>query len=128
MKKLLLFTVLALLAAGLSLQAAPQPDPKPPLKIFLSPASNIPKAEVMKNLSDKCPNVTITPDSKKSDYMVEARFAPYRDRYEFTVQKKGGDFVYSTQTTLLHNAVKDVCHYINTHVPDKPAPNGATGN
>jgi hypothetical protein len=113
MKKALLFTVLALLAGAAILQADPRP-----LKIFLSPASNVPKAEVMKNLSDKCPNVTITNDSKKSDFMVEARFAPYRDRYEFTVQKKGGDYVYSTQTTLLHNAVKDVCHYINTHPPE----------
>lgn len=113
MRKVLLFTVLALLAGVAILQADPRP-----LKVFLSPASNVPTAEVMKNLSDRCPNVTITPDPKKSDFMVEARFAPYRDRYEFTVRKKGGDYVYSTQTTLLHNAVKDVCHYVNTHPPE----------
>ena len=116
MKKALLSTVLALLAGAAILQAEPRP-----LKIFLSPASNVPKPEVMKNLSDKCPNVTITNDSRKSDFMVEARFAPYKGHYEFTVTKKGGDLVYSTQTTLLHNAVKDVCHYINTHGPDKDA-------
>ena len=119
MKKALLFTVLVLLAGAAILKAQPRP-----LKIFMSPASNVPKAEVMKNLSDKCPNVTITDDPKKSDFMVEARFAPYRDRYEFTVRKKGGDYVYSTQTTLLHNAVKDVCHYVNGHPPDKSADNG----
>ena len=109
MKKLLLGTTLLLLGAAASLQA----DPKP-LKIFLSPASNIPKPEVMKNLSDKCPNVSITNDSKQSDFMIEARWV---GRYEFTVYKHGGDAVYGTQTSLLHNAVKDVCHYINTHDP-----------
>ncbi len=112
MKKLLLFTVLALLAGAASLKA----DPKPPLKLFLSPASNIPKPDIMKNLSDQCPNVSITNEPKKSDFMVEARFV---GRYSFTVYGHGGDAVYGTETTLLHNAVKDVCHYINTHSPDR---------
>jgi hypothetical protein len=98
-----------------SLQAGPKP-PKPPKKIFLSPASNISGADIIKNLSDECPNVSITNDSAKSDYMVEARWA---GRYEFSVFRHGGDAVYGTETSLLHNAVKDVCHYINTHAPDK---------
>jgi hypothetical protein len=68
----------------------------------------------MKNLSDQCPNVSITADSKKSDYMIEARWG---GRYQFTVFRHGGDAVYGTQTSFLHNAVKDVCHYINTHAP-----------
>ncbi|MGH9735365.1 MAG: hypothetical protein ACRD8A_12340 [Candidatus Acidiferrales bacterium] len=117
MKNLLLGAVLAALAGAAVMQAASKPaPPDKSLKIFLSPASNVPKADVMKNLSDKCPNVTITLDSKKSDYMVEARWIPY-GRYDFTVFKHGGDAVYGTQTTLLHNAVKDVCHYMNTHQP-----------
>lgn len=116
MKNLLLGAVLAALAGAAVMQAAPKPPADRSLKIFLSPASNIPKADVMKNLSDKCPNVTITLDSKKSDYMVEARWIPY-GRYDFTVFEHGGDAVYGTQTTLLHNAVKDVCHYMNTHQP-----------
>ena len=107
MKKLLPGVILLLFAGFASLHAEPRP-----LKIFLSPASNIPKPDVMKNLSDKCPNVSITNDSRQSDFMVEARWV---GRYEFTVYKHGGDAVYGTQTTLLHNAVKDVCHYINTH-------------
>jgi hypothetical protein len=114
-KKLFLSAVLAVLAGAAGVQAAPKPQSgAKPLKIFLSPASNIPKADIMKNLSDKCPNVTITLEPKKSDYMVEARWV---GRYEFTVFKHGGDAVYGTQTALLHNAVKDVCHYMNTHQP-----------
>lgn len=110
MKTLLPAAALLLLACAASLQADPRP-----LKVFLSPASNIPKPDIMKNLSDKCPNVSITNDSKQSDFMVEARWV---GRYSFTVYKHGGDAVYGTQTSLLHNAVKDVCHYINTHSPN----------
>jgi hypothetical protein len=109
MRKLLLGTTLLLLGAVAGLNA----DPKP-LKVFLSPASNIPKPDIMKNLTDKCPNVSITNDSKQSDFMVEARWV---GRYEFTVYRHGGDAVYGTQTSFLHNAVKDVCHYINSHQP-----------
>lgn len=115
MKNLLLGAVLAALVGAAAIQAAPKPASES-LKIFLSPASNIPKADVMKNLSEQCPNVTITLEPKKSDYMVEARWIPY-GRYSFTVFKHGGDAVYGTQTNFLHNAVKDVCHYMNTHQP-----------
>jgi hypothetical protein len=107
MKKVLLGSIL-LLAVGVSVLPA---SPKP-LKVFLSPASNVPKADIMKNFSDKCSNVTITLDPKKSDFMIEARWV---GRYEFTIFKHGGDAVYGTQTNFLHNAVKDVCHYMNTH-------------
>jgi len=107
MKTLLLGAGILLLAGASSIHAEPRP-----LRIFLSPASNIPSADVLKNLSDKCPNVSLTVDPKKSDFMVEARWV---GRYEFTVFKHGGDAVYSTQTSFLHNAVKDVCHYVNSH-------------
>jgi hypothetical protein len=83
----------------------------PPVKLFMSPASNVPSAEVLKNLSDKCPNVSITLNSKESDYMLEAKGWP--GHYRFTLFKKGGDALYATQTQYLHNSVKDVCHYIN---------------
>jgi hypothetical protein len=109
MKKLLLGAVLVLTAGVPVLQGSPRP-----LKVFLSPASNIPKADLMKNLSDKCPNVSITLEPKSSDFMVEARWV---GRYSFTVFKHGGDAVYGTQTNFLHNAVKDVCHYMNSHQP-----------
>lgn len=83
----------------------------PPVKLLMSPASNVPSAEVLKNLSDRCPNVSITLNSKESDFMLEARGWP--GHYRFTLYKKGGDAVFATQTEYLHNAVKDVCHYIN---------------
>jgi hypothetical protein len=85
----------------------------PPVRLLMSPASNVPSAEVLKNLSDKCPNVSITLNSKESDFMLEAKGWP--GHYRFTLYKKGGDALYATQTQYLHNAVKDVCHYINNN-------------
>lgn len=107
MKKVLLSSILLLAVGAPPLYASPKP-----LKIFLSPASNVPKADLLKNFSDKCSNVTLTLDPKKSDFMIEARWV---GRYEFTIFKHGGDAVYGTHTNFLHNAVKDVCQYMNTH-------------
>lgn len=106
MKRILLGAALLLLACAGTMKADPRP-----LKVFLSPGSNIPSGDVLKNFSDKCPNVSLTADPKKSDYMVEARWV---GRYSFTIFRHGGDAVYSTQTSFLHNAVKDVCHYVNS--------------
>jgi hypothetical protein len=84
-----------------------------PLKIFLARQSNVPSVDIMKNLSEKCPNVTITATPQKSDNMLKAFWSP-DDRYRFEVVAKGGDSIYATKTVLLSNAVKDVCHFLNT--------------
>ncbi|HKW87847.1 MAG TPA: hypothetical protein VJN21_03730 [Candidatus Acidoferrales bacterium] len=108
-------SVLLLTGAG---HAKPK-TPKPPLKLMRSPASTVPSADLVKNLMQKCPNVTITLDSKESDFMLDAGGWP--GRYRFTVFRKGGDAVFATSTVLLSNAVKDVCKYVNTY-PPKQAP------
>lgn len=100
----------ALLLAGAA-NGKPK-TPKPPLKLMMSPASTVPSADLVKNLREKCPNVTITLDSKESDFMLEA--GGWSGRYKFTVFRKGGDAVFSTSTILLSNAVKDVCKYVNS--------------
>lgn len=107
MKKILLSVFVVLFACALA--AAPQPKP---LKLVLSPASTVPSAELLKNLGDKCPNVSLTLDSKKSDFMLEAW--GWSGHYRFTVYRKGGEAAYSTSTVMLSNAVKDVCHYVNS--------------
>lgn len=89
----------------------------PRLKIYLNRQSNVPSVDIMKNLSEKCPNVTITSIPQKSDYMLKANWWG-DDRYRFEVFARGGDSVYATKTVLLSNAVKDVCHFLNT----QPAP------
>lgn len=107
MKRVLLGFSLVMLAGAVAIQAQPRQ-----LRFFLSPASTIPSADVVKNLGDKCPNASLTLDSKKSDYMLEA--GGWSGHYRFTVFKRGGDAVFSTSTVMLSNAVKDVCHYVNS--------------
>ena len=119
MKRIALGTgVLALmLSAG---AAIAKEHSKAPVKLYLSPASTVPSADVVKNLMYKCPNVTVTLNSKESDYMLEARGWP--EHYRFTVFRKGGDAAFATSTVLLSNAVKDVCKYVNTYPPEASAP------
>ena len=76
-------------------------DQAKPTKVVMSPASSVPMA-----------NVTVTLDSKQSDYMLDA--ARWPNGYKFTLFKKGGEAVFSTSTVLLSNAVKDVCNFVNT--------------
>ena len=120
--KRIAFSVAALalmLSAGSAL-AGPKQS-KAALKLYLSPASTVPSADVVKNLMYKCPNVTVTLNSKGSDYMLEARGWP--NHYRFTLFRKGGDAAFATSTILLSNAVKDVCKYVNTYpAPTEAAP------
>ncbi|MGA8145101.1 MAG: hypothetical protein WB987_14540 [Candidatus Acidiferrales bacterium] len=107
MKKIILFTSMLLffVVAG-----AANAEPKP-IKLLLSPASTISSADLMKHIVEKCPNVSITLDPKKSDFMLEA--GGWSGNYKFTVYQHGGVAVYSTTTRMLSNAVKDVCKYVN---------------
>ena len=106
MKKIILLaSFLFLMGAGVA-----KADPKP-IHLFLSPASTISSADLMKHIVEKCPNVSMTLDSKKSDFMLEA--GGWSGNYKFTVYQHGGVAVYSTTTRMLSNAVKDVCKYVN---------------
>jgi hypothetical protein len=111
MKKVIIsFAILVFAAATAS--AGPDTVGKP-LKLVMNRQSNVPEVDIMKNLSEKCPNVTMTTNLERSDYMLRAIWTP-DDRYRFEVIAKGGDSLYATKTILLSNAVKDVCHFLNT--------------
>jgi hypothetical protein len=84
-----------------------------PVKLVLSPASTVPSADIVKHLVEKCPNVSITLNSRESDYMLDARGWP--EHYRFTLFRKGGQAVFATSTVMLSNAVKDVCKYVNAN-------------
>ena len=104
-----------LFAGAASVQAQPKDQPRP-LKIVLARGSTADPVEIVKHLSRNCPNITLTSSVKESDYMVYAggwSGAGYR----FMVIAPGGDTIYATETTLLSNAVKDVCRFLNTHAP-----------
>ena len=78
------------------------------MKIVLARQSTTDPVEIMKHLSQKCPNITVTTNPKNSDYMLYAGGWP-GGSYRFMVIAKGGDTIYATETTLLSNAVKDTC-------------------
>jgi len=90
-----------------------------PLKIALTNASTIASADIVKDMSKQCPNVTVTLDSSKADYMLEASGEGHAGngeylKYKFTLFDRDGDALYSTSTHHLSNAVKDVCNFIKT--------------
>lgn len=82
------------------------------LKLVLARQSTADPVEIMKHLSQKCPNVTLTTNPKNSDYMLYA--GGWSGGYRFMVIAKGGDTIYATETVLLSNAVKDVCKFLES--------------
>jgi hypothetical protein len=114
MKRVVVWPTLAislLLFAGF-VKAGPA-VPQRPLKVVLARQSTVPEVDVMKNFSDKCPNVTITTNPHSSDFMLYA--GGWSGEYRFMIIGKGGDTLYATKTVLLSNAVKDVCKFLNSH-------------
>jgi hypothetical protein len=113
MKAIRLSSIALLLSFAFAACALTANAQKAPIKIFMSPRSNVPLADIVKNLNDKCSNATVVSDSTKSDYMLEAVGWP--NGYKFVLFKKGGEVVYATTTAWLSNSVKDVCKYVNAH-------------
>jgi hypothetical protein len=118
MKKLI--TALAILMASAALTGSMAPAAKAqapghPLRLVLSRQSTVDPVEITKHLSQRCPNVTLTSNAKDSDYMLHA--GGWSGNYRFLVIAHGGDMIYATETSLLSNAVKDVCKFLNSRPP-----------
>jgi hypothetical protein len=93
-------------------QAGPQAGPHP-LRLVLARRSTADPVEVMKHFSQNCPNVAITTSERNSDYMLYA--GGWSGNYRFMLIRKGGDVLYTTETALLSNSVKNVCKYLSAH-------------
>jgi hypothetical protein len=109
MRKLLAVVLLVLAYAG----TCRAQDHK--ASIFLTDRSNVSQAEIGKSLDSHCPEVAITLDAKKPDYLLEAidtHAGRARKPYKFTLFNPEGDRVFSTETARLNSAVKDVCGFI----------------
>jgi hypothetical protein len=104
--------VMAILMSAVAVGAGPDAPQGRPLKLVLAKQSTIHMVDVMKDFSDICPNITLTTDLQRSDYMLYA--GGYSGGYRFMVIAKGGDTLYATKTVMLSNAVKDVCHFLST--------------
>ena len=110
-----LIRVPALAVALLLVAGAMDAGPKTPdhlLKLVLARQSTVPAVDIMKNFSDRCPNVSITTNPHRSDFMLYA--GGWSGEYRFMIIAKGGDTVFATKTVLLSNAVKDVCRFLNS--------------
>lgn len=110
MKKLIVVLAIVLFAevagAGQDYTAAKH------LKIVLARQSTVPAVNIMKDLSDLCPNIILTTNPERSDYMLYA--GGWSGEYRFMVIAKGGDTLYATKTVMLSNAVKDVCKFLGS--------------
>ncbi len=82
------------------------------VRLYIAPHSTVALPDIMKNLVSKCPNTTITIDPLKSDFMLQAW--GWSGNYKFTVFQHGGTAIYGTTTVELSNAVKDVCHFLQS--------------
>lgn len=118
MKKLALASAVLLLAGAAGAQPKPKPEPRP-LKLVMARQSNVDAVEIIKHLSEKCPNVTITTNPRHSDYML---YADWGGNYRLMVIAHGGDTIYATETVLLSNAVKDVCRFLDSQPVQTSAP------
>lgn len=80
--------------------------------------SNVSAAEIGKSLDKHCPEVVLTIEQSKADYLLQARdtgAGAARKPYKFTLFGHSGDRVFSTGTSRLDSAVKDVCVYLQKH-------------
>jgi hypothetical protein len=73
-------------------------------------------AEIMKTFAQRCPQITITINREKADYIVILEHEGGKDLIlrdnKFALFNKDGDMIQSGSTRSLGNAVKDACAVI----------------
>jgi hypothetical protein len=87
-----------------------------PIAVTMSQTSTTPTAFLIENLPKVgCPNVSITLDASKADYILETRGGRFEDkggRARFTLFDRLGKAVFATTTSNTKNAVKDICNHL----------------
>jgi len=93
-------------------------------RIFISTKSNITTAEIADGFSKYCPNVVLTQNESKADYMLEAAETMSADEgttyrhWHFTLMNSGGDVLMTTHpehhfTNRFKHHFEAVCKFIN---------------
>lgn len=117
-------TIWSLLAFGLLCVALPIVAQAPIKHIVLSPKSNLDTASVAEGFAKYCPNVLVTENATKADYVLEAvEKTTYEDgdsakHWYFTLLSKDGDVLMTTHPKFSFPKYKhhfqDVCKFINS--------------
>jgi hypothetical protein len=113
----IIFAVLALLFFTSVISAQ---DTK---RVILSPKSTISTSEIAEGFEKACPNVLVTEDPAKADYVLEAaenvRFSngDSMRQWHFTLLSKDGDVLFTTHPKVsfhkYEHHFKDTCEFIN---------------
>lgn len=93
--------------------------------VILSPKSNLDTASVSEGFAKYCPNVVVTENESKADYVLEASSkTTYSDgdsysHWHFTLLSKDGDVLMTTHperhfTHRFKHHFESVCKYINS--------------
>ena len=93
-------------------------------RIFVSPKSNITTAEIADGFSKYCPNVVLTQNETKADYVLEAAETMSADEgttsrhWHFTLMNRDGDVLMTTHperhlTKRFKHHFEEVCKFIN---------------
>jgi hypothetical protein len=93
-------------------------------RIILSPKSNLDTATVSEGLAQNCPNVVVTENESKADYVLEASSTTKavdgtsHSEWHFTLLNKEGDVLVTTHpekhfTHRFKHHFESVCNYIN---------------
>ena len=107
MKTLVVIAFVLLLATSVSADE--------PVRVLLTPTSTVSSGEILKSMEKKCANVTLTMNSEKADFLLEAIATPRSHKnYELALFNKEGDVLFHSGTVTLGAAVKDVCESIRS--------------
>lgn len=101
----------------------------PSKHVILSPKSNLDTASVAEGFAKYCPNVVVTENEAKADYVLEAvektvvQDGDSSRKWHFTLLNKDGDVLMTTHPKLsipkYKHHFQDVCKFINGHSSTK---------
>lgn len=115
---------LSALAALFLFSATPLIGQEGQKRIFLSPKSNIPTAEIAEGFAKYCPNVVLTQSETKAQYVLEAAETVSANQgstsghWHFTLMNSDGEVLMTThpEWRLIHgfkHHFEAVCKFIN---------------
>ena len=85
-------------------------------KVVVAPRSTMATSQLLKGFRESCPDVTVTSDEGRADYVVEAygpNIAEFLKHYRITLFDRQGKAVFSTDKHSPGAATKEVCKFLS---------------